>query len=428
MAVVKREYLTRVKKKGFIIGTLLLPVMLVMLFGGVFIFARFFRPESKDLVVVDETGRIYGEFTAMLPDTLRNGEPKYRFREYQPGGKSLEEIRAELNKQVIGKQIDAFLIIPGDVTESRTVTFSGRNMSDYEEQEELQRALSRIVANIRLENKGLPAAVIREEMMLGQVRLQGIQVTEKGEVQSSGISNFLLTYLLSYILMLFIMIYGQTVTRSVIEEKSQRITETIISSIKPVELMLGKMLGICLVGITQLLVIGGFIYAFSVYGDDLLSGAGVQVPELLNAIQNIHFTPVVFVFFMLFFLMGYLLYAALFAAIGAMVNTEDEGQQFLAPVVILNLLSFFIMFSVAKNPDTPSALWTSLFPFFTPVVMFARIAASAPVLPSGAVISVFTTAGAVYLLLLVTAKIYRVGILMYGKKPSLKEAWKWLKY
>lgn len=428
VAVVKREYLTRVKKKGFIIGTLLLPLMLVLLFGGIFIFGRFFKPETKDLVVVDETGRIYAEFTRLLPDTLRSGEPKFRFREYDGVGTNLDTIRGELNQKVMSKEIDAYLIIPGDVLESRLVTYTGRNMSDYEEQEQLQRSLSRVVANLRLENKGFPAAVIREEMNLGKVHLQGIQVTQKGEVESSGISNFLLTYLLSYILMLFIMVYGQMVTRSVIEEKSQRITETIISSIKPIELMLGKLVGICLVGITQLVVMAGFIYAFSFYGDDLLVKAGVQVPELLRIIQNLHFTPVVFIFFILFFLMGYLLYAALFAAIGAMVNTEDEGQQFLTPVIVLNLMSFFIMFSVAKNPDTASALWVSLFPFFTPVVMFSRIAASAPSLPSGAIISLFTTAAAIYFLLLVTSKIYRVGILMYGKKPSLREAWKWLKY
>jgi len=428
MAVVKREYLTRVKKKGFVIGTLLLPLLLVMVFGGVFIFGRFFKPASKDLVVVDETGRIYTEFTRLLPDTLRSGEPMFRFQEYDLGKQDLAAVRSELNNKVMDKQIDAYLIIPQDVIDSRMVTFSSRNLTDYEEQEKLQRALSRVVSNLRLEDKGFPAEVIREEMNLGQVWLEGIQVTQKGEVKGSGIANYLLTYLLSYVLMLFIMVYGQMVTRSVIEEKSQRITETIISSIKPIELMLGKLVGICLVGITQLLVIVGFIYAFTVYGDDLLAKAGVQVPELLNIIQNLRFTPVVFVFFLLFFLMGYLLYAVLFAAIGAMVNTDDEGQQFLAPVVILNILSFFIMFSVAKNPDTPSALWASLFPFFTPVVMFSRIAASAPALPSGAIISLFTTAAAIYLLLLVTAKIYRVGILMYGKKPSLKEAWKWLKY
>lgn len=427
-AVVKREYLTRIKTKGFIIGTLLLPFLMVLLFGGLFIFGAFFKPDTREFVIIDESKMVYNDFVSLLPDTLKNGEPKFRFKEYKLNGQDLQTVQKELVKQVLAKKINAYFIIPKDVTESRIVTYLGSNVSDFEEQESLERALSRVVGNLRLEQKGFPANIIREEMSQGRVNLQSIQVTEKGNVKKDGSSNFLLTYLLSYILFIFIMSYGQTVTRSVIEEKSQRITETIISSIRPIQLMMGKLVGICLVGVTQLLVIAGFIFAFTIYGDDLLQKAGVQVPNLLELIRNMHFSPVVFGFFFLFFLMGYLIYAAIFAAIGAMVNTEDEGQQFLFPVIILNILSFFVMFSVAKNPDTTAAFWASLVPFFTPVVMFARIAVSSPVLPSGAIISLFTTPLFIYLMLRTVAKIYRVGILMYGKKPSLKETWKWLKY
>lgn len=427
-AVIGREYFTRVKTKGFIIGTLLLPVMLVLVFAGIFIFSIFFKPDTRNYVVIDESGQIYNEFISLLPDTLKSGEPRFRFSQYNLNNGNLESAGSELEKKVLNKQIDAFFIIPADILNSRVVSYMGRSVSDYEEQEDLQRALSRVVTNLRLEQKGFPAATIREEMSLGYVSLEGIQVTQKGNVRKDGGSNFLLAYVMSYILFLFIMIYGQTVTRSVIEEKSQRITETIIASIKPVELMLGKLIGICLVGLTQLVVIAGFIYAFSVYGGDLLAKAGVQLPELMKILSTLNFSPLVLVFFFLFFLMGYLIYAALFAAIGAMVNTEDEGSQFMGPVVIINILSFFVMFSVARNPDTAAAFWVSLFPLFTPVVMFSRIAVSSPVLPSGAILSLFTTASAIYLILRITAKIYRVGILMYGKKPSLKEAWKWLRY
>ncbi len=427
-AVIGREYLTRVKTKGFIIGTLLLPVMLILAFGGIFIFGIFFKPDTRDFVVIDETGQIYSEFISLLPDTLKNGEPRFRFSQYDLRDKDLSTARNELEKRVLNEEIDAFFIIPDDIISSRSVSYMGRSVSDFEEQEDLQRALSRVVTNLRLEQKGFPAETIREEMKQGYVSLQSIQVTQKGNVKKDGGSNFLLAYLLSYILFLFIMIYGQTVTRSVIEEKSQRITETIIASIKPVALMLGKLVGICLVGLTQITVIAGFIYVIAVYGGDLLTRAGVQLPELMKILSNLSFSPVVLLFFFLFFLMGYLIYAALFAAIGAMVNTEDEGSQLMGPMVILNILSFFVMFSVAKNPDTAAAFWVSLFPFFTPVVMFSRIAVSSPVLPSGAILSLFTTALSIYLLLRITAKIYRVGILMYGKKPSFKEAWKWLKY
>ncbi len=428
LPVIKREYLTRVKTKGFIIGTLFLPVFFVLIFGGVFIFGNLLQPKGQDYVIVDESGFIYDEFTMIQNKTLKDGSPKYRWQKYDLAEISVTKAREELTKKVRSKEIDAFFIIPKDIVETEKVTYMGRNVSDMDGLSSFNRTFNWLVGNKRLEALGFPAKEIRNEMGLVNVQLESIQVTDKGEVGKDSVSNFLLTYILCYFLFIFIMSYGQTVTRSVIEEKSQRITETIISSIRPIELMMGKLIGICLVGITQLVVIAGFLYIFTLYGDDILIKAGVEAPKLLDIIRNLSFTPVVFGYFILFFLFGYLIYGAIFAAIGAMVNTEDEGQQFLTPVIMLNILSFFIMFAVAKNPDTVPAMWLSLIPLFTPVVMFARIAAMDPVLPSAAIISIFTTGLSIYGLLWVVAKIYRVGILMYGKKPSLKEAIKWIRY
>jgi ABC-2 type transport system permease protein len=428
LAVIKREYFTRVRTKGFIIGTLMFPLILIFLFGGIFIFGRFFQPSTKHYTVIDKTGQIFDELVIILPDTLKNGNPKFNFREIDTNDSDHEQVVKNLQDQVIAKQLDGFLIIPEDVLESRVVRYSARNVSDYEELERLRWGISRVIGNIRLQNKGVSPDEIRNEMRLGWISLKSTQVTKKGEISKDSTSNFLLTYLLSYLLMLFTMIYGQMVTRSVIEEKSQRITETIISSIKPTELMVGKIFGICLLGITQLVVIGGFIFTLANYGESLFTTAGIAAPKLLEIIRTLHFTPVVFGFFLMFFFMGYTLYASLFAAIGSMVNTEDEGQQFLFPIIILNIVSFFIMFSVARNPDTSAAFWSSLIPFFTPVVMFARIAVSDPVLPSGAIISIFTLGISIILIIKLVSKIYRVGILMYGKKPSFKEAFKWLRY
>jgi ABC-2 type transport system permease protein len=427
-AVIKREYFTRVRTKGFIIGTMLFPVIMIFIFGGMFLFAKFFAPSTRHYTVIDRTDKIYTEFVAMLPDTLKNGELKYDFNELKTTNEEFEEVTAELQSEVVSKKIDGYLVIPEDILESRTVKYSGRNVSDFEELRELERTISRIVGNLRLEMKGYDPNEIRDEMHKGYINLVSHQVTEEGEVAKHGVSNFLLTYLLSYMLLLFIMTYGQTVTRSVIEEKTQRITETIISSIKPVELMMGKLIGICFLGITQLVVVGGFVALISAYGAPMFENAGVQMPELINILRNLHFTPVVFSFFILFFFMGYLFYAALFAAIGSMVNTADEGSQFLFPLIMLNMIGFFIMISVAKNPDTTAAFWASLIPFFTPVVMFSRIAVSDPILPSGAILSIFTMGISIWLIIKLVGKIYRVGILMYGKKPSLKEAIKWIKY
>ena len=426
-AVANREYSTRAITKGYIIGTLMFPIILIFLFGGIFIFGRFFTPKTQNFAVIDQTDMIFDQMVEMLPDTLKSGDQQYIFKKVNLEI-SLENTIEMLRTDVRNKIIDGFFIIPRNLLETRQVKYSARNVSNFEDLKKIEWAISKSLGNLRLQNLGLSPDVIRTEMKAGYINLSSFQVTDEGEVSKSGVSNFLLTYLLAYLLMLFIMSYGQTVTASVIEEKSQRITETIISSIKPLELLMGKLIGICLLGITQLSVIGSFIFLLSKYGTPIMQKMGLQLPKLFNIISNIHFTPVIFIFFILFFLMGYLLYAALFAAIGSMVNTTDEGQQFLFPIIFLNIIGFFIMNSVAQNPDTTAAYWASLFPFFTPSVMFARIAVSHPNLPSGAILSIFVMAISIFVIIKLVAKIYRTGILMYGKKPSLKEAIKWLKY
>ncbi len=428
-AVIGREFITRARTKGFIIGTLIMPLMLVLIFGGIFIFSILFQPSTRTYYVVDQTGKIYDEFVRMLPDTLKNGQLKYQFIKQEVSVNEVDStLLAEYQKLVRQKKIDGYLVIPEDIVDSTKVKYSARNVSDFEQQRDFERALSRIVANIRLENKGLSPDEIRREMWLGNVKLVSRQVTKEGEVEKSGVSSFILTYFLTYIMLLMIMIYGQTLMRSVIEEKSQRITETIISSIKPIELMMGKIIGVCGLGLTQLILMGLLILVVVHFGESIFGGVGVNIPELIQVVKQIDFSPTVFSFMILFFLVGFVFYAGLYAAIGAMVNTDDEGQQLQFPIIFLVLIGFFIMFSVAKNPETPMAFWVSLLPTFTPLVMFARVAVSDPILPSGAVLSIFTMIGSTFLLIMLIAKIYRVGILMYGKKASFKEAIKWIRY
>jgi len=428
ISIIKREYFTRVRTKGFIIGTLLFPVIIVLIFGGIFIFAILFKPSTKSYYVVDQTGRIFTEFVKMLPDTLSNGEPKYVFTEKRVSDGNLDAALGEYQSLVMDKTIDGYLVIPGDVIESREVKYSARSVSNFEEQSEIGGVISRIVTNIRLEKMGLSPDEIRREMQLGRVRLVSRQVTSEGEIKKSGAASFGLTYILTYIMLLGIMIYGQMVMRSVIEEKSQRITETIVSSVRPIDLMIGKLVGVCSLGLTQLVIMGIFILAAVSYGESIFLKFGVNVPEILDAIRQIQFSASVFSFMLIFFFLGFIFYASMYAAVGAIVNTEDEGQHFQMPIVFLVMIGFFIMFSVAQNPETTMAYWASLIPFFTPIVMFARIAVSDPFMPDGAYLSVATMLISTVLLLMLIAKIYRVGILMYGKKPSIREIVKWIRY
>ena len=427
-AVVRREFVTRAKTKGFIIGTLLFPVILIFIFGGVFIFSALVKPSTQDFVVIDQTGTIYERFVELLPDTLRNGEPKYQFSQRYADSGQLEETLAELQRHTIQKEIDGYLVIPADIYETREVRYSARSVSDFDELRELERALSRIVTNQRLEKLGFSPSEIRDQFDLGRVNLVSHQVTDGGEIQKNSGASFILTYVLAYILLILTMVYGQTLMRSVIEEKSQRITETIVSSVSPLDLLTGKLIGVCALGFVQLFTVGIMILGLVAYGEGILMGLGVNVGELLGIVRDIQFSASIFGFMMFYFVVGFLFYAGLFAAVGAMVNTEDEGQQFQMPLIILIMLGYFLMFSVAKNPDTGSAYWLSLVPFYTPLLMFARIAVSDPVMPSGAYLSIFTMIGFTFLIIWFSARIYRVGILMYGKKPSLKEAIRWIRY
>lgn len=428
LAIVQREYMTRFKTKGFIIGTFLFPLILVLIFSGWFLFGALFKPSTKTFHIIDQTGQMFSEFSRIQTDTLKNGELKYNFVEQDIDAGGLDATVESLQAKVVSEEIDGYMVIPQDVIDKREISYSAKNVSDFEELESFSRTYSWIATNMRLEREGLPVDRIRAEMNQGRIRVTSRQVTEEGEIEKSGGASFALSYILTYVMILMIMIYGMTVMRSVIEEKSQRITETIVSAVKPTELMLGKIFGVCGLGLTQLLIFGGFVLLVIQYGGPLLQSMGMEAPELFTFIKQIQFTPQVFGFLILFFLMGFVFYSGIFAAVGAMVNSEDEGQQYQGPLMLLIWIGFFIMLAVARNPETTQAFWISLFPLYTPIIMFARITVSDPLLPSGTLLSVIVMLASTVGIIFLTAKIYRVGILMYGKKPSFREAIKWLKY
>jgi len=438
IAVIKREFLTRIKTKGFIIGTLLLPLLMLLIMGGVVIFAIFMTDEQKTIYVIDQTGRIFEEFEQQFPDTLNNGERVYKFIEKKvapalsvvPHGIQSDKDAAleQFRKQILNKEIDGYIYIPEDVIESREVKYAARNVTNFEEQTRFTNALSRIVTNIRLENLGLSAEEIRREMTLGRIRLNTPQVTERGEVESSGGVNVAIAYILTYLLFLTLMIYGQMVMRSVIEEKTQRITETIVSSVKPFELMAGKITGICALGITQLAVWGFIILIPIVYGESIINRFAPEAAEIIRLVRLVHFSGTTFIFFIIFFILGFMLYASMYAAIGAMVNTEDEAQQLQFPIILPIIIQYMLFFIIVQRPESNMAYWMSIIPFFTSILMTARLSVMEPQMPDGLFLSVFLMIITVVLLVMLVSKIYRVGILMYGKRPSIKELIKWVRY
>lgn len=426
--ILKREFFTRARSKSFIIGTLIFPLLLVLIFGGYYFFSKMSQPSTKSFYVVDKSDLVYEKLSRSLQDTLKTGAPRFEFIKYNNTENNFDRQIEKIRQDVINEKVYGYMIIPENIIEQRKIEYKASNVGDFEDQRIIRNTISDIIKSHRLENLGLDSDKIEEEISKSRVRLATSQITEEGEVEKSGGASFLLSYIMTYIMFLMIIIYGQITMRSVITEKNERITESIVSAVKPFSLMSGKILGICLLGLVQMLVFGLIISILVGYQEPIFSRFGLENSGLMQVISDIHFTPFIFATFLFYFVVGFIFYSSLAAAIGAMVSTTDEGQQFFQAVVFLLLISFFMVMSVVQNPNTGLAFWGSLVPFFTPVVMFGRITATSPTLPSGFYLSIFTLLGSTALLIWLTAKIYRVGILMYGKKASLKEVVKWIRY
>ena len=428
IVVIKREYLTKVRTKSFIIISLLAPVLMIFFMFGVFIFQRLFEPDQKSYYLIDQTGRIASEFIRMLPDTTETGERQYNIIVIDVGDTGLEDQLEGFRRDVLDEKVDGYIIIPEDVLESRRVTYASTNVSNVEEQGKLRGILSQIVTNIRIENLGISPEDIRREMAQGRIRLDTPRITEEGEVEASGRANILLTTVMGFLLYFLLIFTGVMLMQSVLEEKTQRITETIIASIDSFELMTGKLIGVCALGITQIIIMIVFVLGIGLNSDMILSRFGVNSTEIVDIISQIDISFSIVAFFVIYFILGYLLYASMFAAIGAIVNTTEEAGQLQFFVIMPIIIQIIMLFSVSQNPGTDTAYWVSLFPFFTPILMFARVSVMSPQIPDGAYLSIFVMLATVILMLKLVSKIYRVGILMYGKRPSLKELIKWVRY
>jgi len=428
IAVIKREYIVRLKTKGFIIGTFLFPLILFAIIAGSIVLSMKNIQEPKTIVIIDQTGVMYDEFVKQLSDTLSNGEPLYHFTRQDIAPDQLETVSAQLQKRIIAKEIDGYLIIPQNVLETRRAKYAARSVSNFLEMSQFSSTLSRIGANIRLEKLGISPEKIRKEMDLGRISLDTPKITKQGEVKSSTEVNYIIAYILTFFLYMMLIIYGVMIMRSVLEEKTQRITETIISSIRPFELLAGKIIGISALGLTQLLVWGIIILLPLAVGVSFITQFSPDVVELFSYIKLVHISLLTIAFFVFFFVLGFLLYASFFAAIGAIVNSEDEAQQLQIYIMLPIIIQYLIFFTIVQNPESSLAYWTSIIPFFTPILMLARMSVLDPQIPDGLWLSVVLLVVTTYLTIKISAKIYRIGILMYGKRPSLKEVYKWVRY
>jgi ABC-2 type transport system permease protein len=412
--VAKREYLDRVRKRSFLIATVLGPVLMA---GWILVPGLLMKnaPEGRAaLAVVDLTGSLYAGFETSLGDTLPDGSKMFVLRNVPATENQLDGVKKELSSEIAEGAIEGYLVIPSDMVEKGTATYFGKKVSNIKTLERIENALNETVVAKRLAVQGLEYSKVTE--MLKHVNVSTVQVLKGGEKKSGGFEQTYMTSIV-FIMILYmtILLWGIAVQRSIIEEKNNRVIEVLLSSLKPFDLMAGKIVGVGAVGLTQYAIWGIFAVGISSYA--LASGQFAQF---------VSFEPVTIAFFVLFFVLGFLFYSTMFAGIGAICNTDQEAQQLQTPISMCLMVTFLIPLAVMQNPDGTFSTVLSLIPFFAPILMFMRINILMP--PAWQIaLSVAIMLASIYIAGVLSAKIFRVGILMYGKRPDLREVFKWLR-
>jgi len=449
LTIAKREYLTRVKSKGFWIATLLLPIAMAALTILPSMIAMRAKATLRVAIVDDAAGmpglaetlraRLAGEEEAPEPAAepdvpAPSASPKERIeelrRETRRQGSSFVpevvtpkedrgELRKELDRRVLAGEIDAWVWLSGDGLAANEVEYHAESVSNFITQERLANEVSRVVGEARLAAAGMDAGRVAD--LTHDVDLKTVRVSETGSREEGGMAGFFLAYFLFFLLYMVTMLYGQQVMNGVLEEKSSRIVEVLLATVEPIELLLGKLVGIGAAGLTQLGIWVGTMAALSA---PAMLTAFALAPEMGKLPQV---SGVLFLHFLILFLLGFSLFASLYAAVGSATNNVQEAQQLAGFLVIFLIAPIFFLVPIINDPDSTLAVVLSMIPFFTPLLMMLRIAVKMPPLWQ-ILTSYILTAAFVAFLVWVCARIYRVGILMYGKKPTFQELWRWVRY
>ena len=428
--IIAREYMSIVGRKSFIIMTLGMP-LLFLLIAAVPVGLAYLNDKGSDvqqIAVIDETGRYAAalhsddmySFVALKGDTVTNAREFY---------------------DKANGSIGAVVIIPRDVDSTGVVNIYSEGTITPSLVSNIRRTLNDTIENAHLAAMGIPNLQEMVEKAHVDLDVRSIKWSEAGEQESSTDAAMGLGFLLSFITYMFVLMYGAMIMNSVIEEKTNRIVEVVVSSCRPFQLMLGKIIGVGLVGLTQMaiwIVLLGIVgtVAGSMFGIGSMSTGTVPpeamaaaqdsgfMPDLMKQILSINYLPII-LNFVLYFIGGYLLYSALFAGLGSAVDQASDASQFTTPVILIILIAFYAGIACAENPMGPMAVWCSIIPFTSPVVMMVRLPFGVPTWQLVlSIVLLFATALAITWL---AARIYRRGILHYGQKASFKDLFKWIK-
>jgi len=417
--VIKREYLTRVRTKGFIVFTLLIPVIAAGFLFLEYQIALASQNVSANLAIVDLTNQIYPTLSQALMHPADSAQKGFEVHSVAATAATLPGVEAQLRQQVLDKQLDGYLVIPEDALASRTATYHARNAAAVTVRENLQENLGRAVNRARMTTAGIPPNEVAD--IVGTFHLDQLKVSAAGDTADNG-QTAVAAMILVFVLYMCLLLYGIVVMKAITEEKTTRISEVLLAAVDPFSLMMGKILGVVAVALTQLLVWGGCLAAVAIYGLGMAKAAGTDLGKYIPQLS-----PWLFVSFFIFFLLGFLLYASLYGAIGAVVSSDQEAQQTQMPLTMLLVVSIYVAFLVMSSPTSTLSVVLSLIPFFSPVLMVVRVAVSNPPLWQ-VLLAMALCLGTFLGCTKLTAKIYRIGILMTGKRPSLPELLRWLKY
>lgn len=419
LAVVRREYLQIVRTKGFIIGTILGPVIIGLFILIPMAVSMMDIEKQETLGIIDVQGDIFNKLDEKLNIKLKDGRRRFVLERCRAEA-DVERLKEVLNQKVLKEELSGYIYIPENIERGGQAEYVSKHVSDFDKIRSIQEALNSVVVAKRLKTAGLDPGDVAEYMQ--RVSFSTKKVTERGLEEETG-GTFVISYILVLILYMTLILYGQIILRGVIEEKSSRVVEIVLSSLKPFQLMAGKILGIAAVGLTQYVIWVLFGLGITRFSGSLMTGIFPQAQGF-----NLPSIPgYIFIYFVVFFLLGYFLYATLYAAIGSLVNSEKEAQQLVGPVTMALVIPILLMVFVMRSPDSTLSVVLSLIPFFSPILMLMRVTTLLPPF-----IEIFASIALLLLTILfmiwLTAKIYRVGLLMYGKRPGFKEIVKWVKY
>lgn len=432
IAVVRREYVERVRTKAFILSTVLLPALITFMALVPALLMRSGDRTSRVALVDGTTNGVGTQALAALekqkltdkPDAL----PRFQITRFDAAGR-VQSVQDSLvaqtgfDKGAKAESWDGVIVVTDDAIKTGKLNYYGNNVGSFESMARIQGVFSRVFATSRLSASGVDPALVMGAM--SPADMQTTKVTDGKTTGQSGETSFFIAYFMGFILYLGIILYGQQTMTSVIEEKSSRIMEVLASSLTPFQMLLGKVVGVGLVGLTQMTIWGGSVFLVGSNREKLAGMFGVSA----DAIQSFPIptmAPDLLVVFLLYFTLGFLLYGALYASIGSMVNTVQEAQQSAVFVTIVIMVGFFSVFALIKDPTGPLGVTMSFIPFFAPFVMPVRWSlASVPT--SQLALSLALMVVGLLACVWVAGRIYRTGILMYGKKPSFKELFHWIR-